>query len=521
MRGDILLCEDEDELAAGSPPRARGHPHRGRRPHDDLGLTPACAGTSSGLLPPVGEYRAHPRVRGDIPSTRLLPDVYEGLTPACAGTSVAGDGSRWSWWAHPRVRGDINWTSAEYVPAGGSPPRARGHRRSAGELGQRPGLTPACAGTSRTRLWGWSGREGSPPRARGRSTGPAPPTHPLGLTPACAGTSRRASRHKSRKRAHPRVRGDVDGARAGGVGVRGLTPACAGTSEWIRSTSTVRQCRAHPRVRGDVTGDPGPEVSRGLTPACAGTSTAHSATRWRFGGSPPRARGRLGSRAAGGSRWAHPRVRGDVMVGMFALRRSWAHPRVRGDVGQGVADRSPCRGSPPRARGRPTRREAAVAAGAHPRVRGDVAAGWLAAASSRAHPRVRGDVCLEPGPPGGGPGLTPACAGTSRWKAGRPQMAWGSPPRARGRQAHGDQWLPADAGSPPRARGRPGRRTPWRGDRRGLTPACAGTSTTRTARQTWPGAHPRVRGDVMPAMTAADLPGGSPPRARGRPIESW
>ena len=262
MRGDILLCEDEDELAAGSPPRARGHPHRGRRPHDDLGLTPACAGTSSGLLPPVGEYRAHPRVRGDIPSTRLLPDVYEGspprarghpspatvvagvggLTPACAGTSTGRAPSTSRLGAHPRVRGDIAGRQGSWGSGRGSPPRARGH------LGAR-----RRAGMSRTRLWGWSGRG-----------------------------------------AHPRVRGDVPPGRLHRPIHWGSPPRARGRRVALLATSPAR----------------------GLTPACAGTSTVHALEGSEYAGSPPRARGRRCVVTI--DEWpsrAHPRVRGDVPFG--------------------------------------------------------------------------------------------------------------------------------------------------------------------------------------------------------------
>ena len=231
MRGDILLCEDEDELAAGSPPRARGHPHRGRRPHDDLGLTPACAGTSSGLLPPVGEYRAHPRVRGDIPSTRLLPDVYEGspprarghpspatvvagvggLTPACAGTSTGRAPSTSRLGAHPRVRGDIAGRQGSWGSGRGSPPRARGHLGARRRSGMQRGLTPACAGTSPLPHTCAARQEGSPPRARGHQAASCGSGSPRGLTPACAGTSLDPDVCGGHFRAHPRVRGDIAG----------------------------------------------------------------------------------------------------------------------------------------------------------------------------------------------------------------------------------------------------------------------------------------------------------------------
>ena len=459
MRGDILLCEDEDELAAGSPPRARGHPHRGRRPHDDLGLTPACAGTSSGLLPPVGEYRAHPRVRGDIPSTRLLPDVYEGspprarghpspatvvagvggLTPACAGTSTGRAPSTSRLGAHPRVRGDIAGRQGSWGSGRGSPPRARGRRAPGCGVGQVEGLTPACAGTFH-RAGSTDPSIGAHPRVRGDVASRFSPQVPQEGSPPRARGRRRCTRWRGRStRAHPRVRGDVAVSSRSMSGPAGLTPACAGTS--LSGGEGLGIEGAHPRVRGDVYCSFWWWWWRwGLTPACAGTSDCAGQRR--------------------NHRWAHPRVRGDVMVGMFGT--------------------ATILGSPPRARGRRAGCRSSVglvgltpacagtshhagpggaAIGAHPRVRGDVAA---ATVCQRGHegspPRARGRL-HEPGPPGGGPGLTPACAGTSRWKAYDPKWL-GAHPRVRGDVKRRGGRGPAVAGSPPRARGRPACRTP-------------------------------------------------------------
>ena len=233
-----------------------------------------------------------------------------------------------------------------------------------------------------------------------------------------------------------------------------------------------------------------------------------------------------------------------------------AHPRVRGDVVDAAAGGVACEGSPPRARGRPPRcRWQRSTQRAHPRVRGDVPAEWSSKSpSSGSPPRARGrplvavDVeCLI--------GLTPACAGTSlrrpSWYTagrahprvrgdvyvgdGQPTRKGGSPPRARGRRrcpprrgaqhrAHprvrGD--VPVTTfrkvsllGSPPRARGRPGVAAAG-ADGAGLTPACAGTSAPGCWSSLPGWAHPRVRGDVKPAVFAAWVFRGSPPRARGR-----
>ena len=282
-----------------------------------------------------------------------------GLTPACAGTSSCRPSPAATSGAHPRVRGDVVSEYCAEPPIAGSPPRARGRLGSGRCRAARRGLTPACAGTSRDRLRGWHLGRGSPPRARGRPHPGAARDLRDGLTPACAGTSLPPMAMMAGVRAHPRVRGDVatpsplvtvtlgSPPRARGrlrllrlAGRhRGLTPACAGTS-------TTRPCnappqRAHPRVRGDVQASRlARHRRRGLTPACAGTSTARTRGRMFALGSPPRARGRRWTVIDGKSgSGAHPRVRGDVhRIGSALCQTAGSPPRARGRLVGGSRD---------------------------------------------------------------------------------------------------------------------------------------------------------------------------------------
>src|SRR5690606_24407939 len=92
----------------GSPPRARGARLRIALHDQRLRITPACAGSTPRVANVDCTGRDHPRVRGE---------------------------HFWSWiW--------IGWLI-------GSPPRARGARpvRYAAAVG--PGITPACAGSTR------------------------------------------------------------------------------------------------------------------------------------------------------------------------------------------------------------------------------------------------------------------------------------------------------------------------------------------------------------------------------------
>ena len=189
VRGDDLGMPGEREVAAGSPPRARGRRRQGPVRRGCHGLTPACAGTTMWSLPVRPLSWAHPRVRGDDkmascaesgatgspPRARGRPGRVDqlrpgqGLTPACAGTTSPSSWRRRRWRAHPRVRGDDDTADEMIEDLDGSPPRARGRREPPHRVVGRERLTPACAGTTRRRL-GLVVACGAHPRVRGDDT---------------------------------------------------------------------------------------------------------------------------------------------------------------------------------------------------------------------------------------------------------------------------------------------------------------------------------------------------------------
>ena len=212
----------------------------------------------------------------------------------------------------------------------------------------------------------------------------------------------------------------------------------------------------------------------GIIPACAGST--HRAD------------------VDGRCRWDHPRVRGEHPEYLrLCSRKVGSSPRARGarvcqQAHRGRAGIIPaCAGS--------TRRGPAgkPGDGDHPRVRGehgyiDVAA-RIAEGSS---PRARGaHVSLSRVV--GGPGIIPACAGSTRPLAIGALARWDHP-RVRGEHspacaAGGRGW-----GSSPRARGAlPGVHPGLVG--RGIIPACAGSTTVSTANPRRSRDHPRVRGE--------------------------
>ena len=97
------------------------------------------------------------------------------------------------------------------------------------------------------------------------------------------------------------------------------------------------------------------------------------------------------------------------------------------------------------------------------------------------------------------------------------------PRRGRGAEhsrVRGDDWAAVAfegwvSGTPPRARGRRVESGP-QGTADGNTPACAGTTGTSPASSRPSPEHPRVRGDDIGTVAVRVPMPGTPPRARGR-----
>ena len=189
MRGEDRKAIDMVGIADGSPPHARGRRAALPRRLWTTRITPACAGKTSGGHGRNAHGTDHPRMRGeDIHSTKLVEsrpgspphargrhmfysgsDFDEGITPACAGKTrtLAERFSRDP--DHPRMRGeDLNLATIDEGWAG-SPPHARGRRHRPLHTPRRPRITPACAGKTP----GGRGRRvclGDHPRMRGEDS---------------------------------------------------------------------------------------------------------------------------------------------------------------------------------------------------------------------------------------------------------------------------------------------------------------------------------------------------------------
>ena len=89
-------------------------------------------------------------MRGEDGISLVLREVTERITPACAGKTPRPSAHERAGADHPRMRGEDIAQHEKYAVAIGSPPHARGRLWWRGWLPAVAGITPACAGKTRT-----------------------------------------------------------------------------------------------------------------------------------------------------------------------------------------------------------------------------------------------------------------------------------------------------------------------------------------------------------------------------------
>ena len=168
MRGNNLLHFNTISLYLGSPPLAREQLLSWRAASPHIGITPACAGTTLRSSLVRCSVRDHPRLRGNnfyIAVERALPEGSPplareqlinllvllgivGITPACAGTTTFYTQNQICHKDHPRLRGNNTKADAKNLLSLGSPPLAREQPAPTLLPPVTSGITPACAGTT-------------------------------------------------------------------------------------------------------------------------------------------------------------------------------------------------------------------------------------------------------------------------------------------------------------------------------------------------------------------------------------
>ena len=168
MRGEHRVKKQGGKPEKGSSPHARGALQRENVVEKQLGIIPACAGSTMTLGTPMVGVGDHPRMRGEhtactAPSLtrggssphargalgyvhRQLLDA--GIIPACAGSTHSSVPGSMSCRDHPRMRGEHRVDEGERACSLGSSPHARGARAPPPQTQPVIRIIPACAGST-------------------------------------------------------------------------------------------------------------------------------------------------------------------------------------------------------------------------------------------------------------------------------------------------------------------------------------------------------------------------------------
>ena len=168
MRGEHRMERSCKTLCPGSSPHARGAQLRFELRQICVGIIPACAGSTARFRACAFRFRDHPRMRGEHfcrPSNELLmmgssPHArgarlcksldysVHGIIPACAGSTCPEHHGRYFAGDHPRMRGEHHAKKTVVDGIEGSSPHARGALNLLSRHHSRPGIIPACAGST-------------------------------------------------------------------------------------------------------------------------------------------------------------------------------------------------------------------------------------------------------------------------------------------------------------------------------------------------------------------------------------
>ena len=171
----------------GSSPLTRGKSHRLLDHAETPGLIPAHAGKMRPRHLLQAPRRAHPRSRGENPSSRLDASTPAGSSPLTRGKFVVVRVSGHHLGLIPAHAGKISFRGG-CGGCGGAHPRSRGENRDCGLAGR--------------------GELGSSPLTRGKYDLRHSHASALRLIPAHAGKIRTRRKDKLMARAHPRSRGE-------------------------------------------------------------------------------------------------------------------------------------------------------------------------------------------------------------------------------------------------------------------------------------------------------------------------
>ena len=172
---------------SGSSPHVRGARRGDLRDFLNLGIIPACTGSTSASGESFTRLRDHPRMYGehyDLTSLSCFCEgssphvrgarvelhnvgIVAGIIPACTGSTRSLTLTPWRRWDHPRMYGEHSSALRDARLTAGSSPHVRGAPNDA-TLALNPlGIIPACTGSTKTSRSVSFWAKGSSPHVRG------------------------------------------------------------------------------------------------------------------------------------------------------------------------------------------------------------------------------------------------------------------------------------------------------------------------------------------------------------------
>ena len=128
MCGEHLPEPKFKTICAGSSPHVRGAQRQRVAVTADIGIIPACAGSTAGVKYHVSVVWDHPRMCGEHFPDALHGLVDRGIIPACAGSTREGGSTKTDSRDHPRMCGEHEVVSVDDAALLGSSPHVRGAR---------------------------------------------------------------------------------------------------------------------------------------------------------------------------------------------------------------------------------------------------------------------------------------------------------------------------------------------------------------------------------------------------------
>ena len=148
MRGEHGSCLREAPRSPGSSPHARGAPRACRHTACQAGIIPACAGSTVRLRLRMLQQGDHPRMRGEHPDHGSHIPRPVGSSPHARGAQGAGAVRRAEVGIIPACAGSTLNRTINGIRGLGSSPLARGAQGPRGEGRPEEGIIPACAGST-------------------------------------------------------------------------------------------------------------------------------------------------------------------------------------------------------------------------------------------------------------------------------------------------------------------------------------------------------------------------------------